>query len=202
MKARFAIACLVTVGGQVTAAQSLSRSERLARKQLEAALAAEPSATKALQGWCAARAIGGGRIVAKRVDGTKPTTSSHRHLLDVAPSETVGFRHVRLECADMALSEAYNWYVPGRLTPAMVATLGQSDAPFGSVAAPLHFTRQPLASQHARAPGCPPDTILSHRALLRLPDGKPLALVVECYLRASVGALRIIPFDPPPAPAP
>jgi hypothetical protein len=99
----------------------------------------------------------------------------------------IGYRHVRLSCGDVVLSEAHNWYLPGRLTPAMNAALAASDTPFGKVAAPLHFTRRPLDSRRGRAPACPADTVLSHRALLRLPDGQPLALVVECYTSANLG---------------
>ena len=51
---------------------------------------------------------------------------------------------------------------------------------------PLGFRRERLAAQRGRASDCPPGTVLSHRALLRLPDGHPLSLVTECYTRANL----------------
>ena len=98
----------------------------------------------------------------------------------------LGYRHVRLACGTNVLSEAHNWYVPGRLTPAMNAALAATTIPFGKVAAPLGFRRERLDSKRGARPECPRGTILSHRALLRLPDGRPLALLVECYTRANL----------------
>lgn len=77
--------------------------------------------------------------------------------------------------------------MPSRLTPEMNATLAGTDTPFGKVVAPLRFTRQRLEARRGRAEGCPRGTVLSHRAVLRLPDGRPISLVVECY---QDGALR------------
>ena len=50
----------------------------------------------------------------------------------------------------------------------------------------LNFRRERLDSTRGRTAPCPAGTILSHRALLRLQDGTPLALVVECYTRANL----------------
>ncbi len=58
----------------------------------------------------------------------------------------------------------------------------------GKVAAALRFTREPIASARRGDPGCPEGAISAHRALLRLPDGQPLALVVECYTAANLPA--------------
>lgn len=98
----------------------------------------------------------------------------------------MAYRHVRLSCGASVLSVAHNWYVPSRLSPDMNEALETSDTPFGKVVAPLRFTRERLASERGPAEGCPKDTILSHRAVLRLPDGRPLSLVVECYTRANL----------------
>jgi hypothetical protein len=38
---------------------------------------------------------------------------------------------VQLWCGDRLLSEADNWYVPSRLTPAMNTALETTDTPFG-----------------------------------------------------------------------
>ena len=68
----------------------------------------------------------------------------------------------------------------------MNTTLAQTDTPFGTVVAPLHFTRERLAARRGRMAECPAGTVLSHRAVLRRPDGLAISLVVECYTRASV----------------
>lgn len=107
-------------------------------------------------------------------------------MLDVDTNQSIGYRHVRLSCGGSVLSVAHNWYVPSRLPPEMNASLETSDTPFGKVIALLHFTRERLASKRGPAEGCPRDTVLSHRGLLRLPDGQPVSLVVECYTRANL----------------
>lgn len=109
-----------------------------------------------------------------------------RRLLGLPADAPLGYRHVRLSCGKATLSVAHNWYVPARLTPAMNATLSGTRTPFGKVAAPLGFKRERLDARRGPRPECPADTILSHRALLRLPDGRPLALLVECYTRSNL----------------
>ncbi|MDE2621396.1 MAG: hypothetical protein KGL54_14645, partial [Sphingomonadales bacterium] len=95
-------------------------------------------------------------------------------------------RHVRLTCGPATLSLAHNWYVPERLSPAMNRTLATTHVPFGKVAAPLGYRRERLGTLARRAPQCPPGTVLAHRAVLRLPDGRGLALLVECYTAANL----------------
>lgn len=126
-------------------------------------------------------------------DADAPPPADLRRLLGADAQTAIGYRHVRLSCGappagPVVLSEAHNWYLPSRLTAEMNATLAGSDTPFGKVAAPLHFARERLDSRRGRAPACPARTVLSHRALLRLPDGRPLALVVECYTAANLRA--------------
>ena len=154
--------------------------------QFEATLAAQDSATAALGAWCKARAIADPAVVtAQPVLGEDaPAPAGLNDLLQT--SAAPGYRHVRLACGPAVLSEAHNWYVPQRLTPEMNAALASSDTPFGRVAAPLRFTRERQAAQRGRAPGCPRGTVLSNRAILRLPDGIPLSFVVECYTRANL----------------
>lgn len=162
---------------------------------LEATLAAQDSATAALGQWCAARGLAEpeinraepATIRAEPVRGEahKPPHDVHRRLA-IATGEPIGYRHVRLSCGGKVLSEAHNWYVPARLSPAMNATLAQSDTPFGRVAAPLGYRRERLESRRGASADCPPGTILSHRAMLRLPDGRPLSLLVECYTAANL----------------
>jgi chorismate-pyruvate lyase len=110
-----------------------------------------------------------------------------RRLLRVGPDAPLGYRHVRLRCGETVLSVAHNWYVSSRLTPAMNRTLATGDTPFGRVAASLRFVRRRLAERRGPLPGCPRDTILAHKAVLVLPDGRPLSALVECYTRANLG---------------
>jgi hypothetical protein len=176
--------------------------------QFETALAAQPSATMALEGWCATRQF-------TYPDPAKVTAESFSYLgkktppiglhdkLGIGPNEIVGIRHVSLKCGNADMSEAHNWYVPSRLTPEMNDTLANTETPFGKVVAPLHFTREPLDSHRGPDADCPADTVLTHRALLHLPDGKPLALVLECYRSVVLrqpGPIFFIPIPSDPAP--
>ena len=156
----------------------------------EANLAAHASATVALGQWCEARGIARpARIRAELVRGLdEPPPPGLREALGVTADEALGYRHVRLVCGEAVLSQAHNWFVPGRLDPEMNRQLDESDTPFGKVAAALAFTREPIGSARRGDPGCPDDAISTHRALLRLPDGRGLAYVVECYTEANLAA--------------
>jgi len=155
----------------------------------EATLAAQDSATAALGQWCAARHIADpATITAAQVKGADSMPPPDLDdTLKLGEDQEAGYRHVRLSCGGKVLSEAHNWYAAQRLTPAMNQTLNTTDTPFGKVVGPLGFKRERLGVIEGAAPGCPRDTVLSHRALLRLPDGAPLALVVECYTPAVLG---------------
>ncbi len=160
-------------------------SPRLA--EFERTLAAQDSATAALGQWCRARGIADPPAIrAEQAGRTAQPSTEVRRLLGVSENEPLAYRHVRLACGPAVLSEADNWYVPGRLDAEMNRTLATTDTPFGKVVAPLGFRRERLAAQRGRAADCPPGTVLSHRALLRLPDGRPLSLVTECYTRANL----------------
>lgn len=174
-----ALAVLLTV--------SCAMPRRAALAEFESTLAAQDSATAALTQWCAVRGLADpARISAAQVPGLAALPAGLHRRLDIAPGAVPGYRHVRLSCGGRVLSDAHNWYVPQRLTPAMNEVLRTTDTPFGKVAAPLGFRRERLDSQRGRAQGCPKGTILSHRALLRLADGQPLALVVECYTSTNL----------------
>ena len=155
---------------------------------LEAHLAAHDSATESLTQWCAAEHIADPAVITARpVRGGKTTPPGNLHgLLAADAAEPIGYRHVELACGKRALSFAHNWYVPSRLTPAMNRALAETDTPFGKVAGSLKFRREPLETLFTPPPECPKDTVSAHRALLRLPDGRPLAYVVECYTRANL----------------
>jgi hypothetical protein len=154
----------------------------------EQTLAAQDSATAALGQWCAAQKLASPATIAAHPVQGKDALPPPDLDTTLHSEEEPAYRHVQLSCGDKVLSEAHNWYIPSRMTPEMVQVLATTDTPFGKVAAPLRFTRERMAALRGAAPSCPAGTILSHRALLRLPSGAPLALVLECYTAANIGA--------------
>ncbi len=114
---------------------------------LNASLLASRSATDTLTDWCAAHHMAADpKIVAHLERGiAKPISPAQRQDLDIGPDEPVVYRRVELACGSHVLSQADNWYVPSRLTPAMNAALLSSDIPFGRVVRPLHPRRQTIA---------------------------------------------------------
>jgi hypothetical protein len=161
----------------------------LAIAAFEANLAAHSSATAALQLWCDKRGIAPGATIAVEFvrDADAVAPADIHATLGVGADQPLGYRHVKLTCGPHVLSEAHNWYVPARLSPEMNRQLAEGQVPFGRIAASLNFTREPIASTRRGDPGCPVGAISTHRALLRLPLGSPLALVVECYTEANLG---------------
>jgi hypothetical protein len=168
---------------------------------LNASLLSRASATSTLEGWCATYGLAAPpKILAERVPNvSKEPTDEQRRDLRVTQTDTVRYRRVKLLCGPLVLSEADNWYVPGRLTAAMNKVLDTSDTPFGLVAKSLDFQRRtlsvtvlsPLLPQGCETmppariedmgEPCLPARVLEHRALLTLPDGTPLSEVVETY---------------------
>lgn len=166
---------------------ALSGCAALRLAEFERVLAAQDSATAALGEWCRSRRIADPPTIrAEQAPAAPHPTAEIRRLLGVSDGEPLAYRHVRLACGRTVLSEADNWYVPARLGAEMNRALATTQTPFGKVAAPLGFRRERLSEQRGRAPSCPAGTVLSHRALLRLPDGRPLSLVTECYTRANL----------------
>lgn len=182
----------------------LARVEILALLQsLNATLLSHDSATLTLDDWCVRHRLAapGTTIVAERVrDVTKAIAPEQRILLRVGADEPIRYRRVRLRCGAHILSEADNWYVPSRLTPAMNAALDDSDISFGRAVKDLHFRRQTLSAILLWSPlpadwdqrttviapedGATvviPEHVLEHRATLSLPDGTPFSQVVETY---------------------
>jgi hypothetical protein len=178
-----------------------ARVEALAVLQtLNADLLSHDSATLTLERWCDSHRLASPpRIVALRVpDVDKPPTPEQRRELGVTPADPVRYRRVKLMCGALVLSEADNWYVPGRLTPEMNKLLETTDNPFGVVVRALHFQRHTLAATLLWLP-LPagwemnpsardlvtdqpmPSQLLEHRAVLTLPDGTPFSEVVETY---------------------
>ena len=118
----------------------------------------------------------------------------------VAADEPVRYRRMQLFCGDKLLSEADNWYVPGRLTPEMNRLLDQTDTPFGRAVKDLDFQRQTLkatalwrplpegweleAAQQGRTGSLTvPDHFLEHRAILYTKALVPFSIVVETYTK-------------------
>ena len=120
--------------------------------------------------------------------GVKAPSSDQRHRLAVDLEEPVRHRHVRLACAGRVLSQADNWYVPGRLTPAMNQILDRSDTPFGRAVRNMPFRRQVLAVERlwVTTASPPPSWVLRHRALLIRADGAPISEVLETYSRDAL----------------
>jgi hypothetical protein len=157
---------------------------------LSARLLAAPSATAVLEAWCAERGLAADpRILAVRVPGIdKAPTPLQRERLAVGPDESVRYRRVRLTCGTHVLSEADNWYVPGRLTPEMNAALDGTQAPFGAVVRPLKPSRRNLSLHMVWRPGegtmpGPDAPLFSVEALLSA-DGVPFCEVAETYTGA------------------
>jgi chorismate-pyruvate lyase len=180
----------------------VSRVEALALLQtLNAELLSHDSATLTLERWCDSHRLASPpRIVAERVAGVdKPPTEEQRRELGVTATDPVRYRRVRLLCGAVVLSEADNWYVPGRLTPDMNRLLDTTDTPFGRAVQALHFQRHtisakllwlplpegwemsPLAARDRAGELMAPPGVLEHRAVLTLPDGTPFSEVVETY---------------------
>lgn len=168
---------------------------------LNAELLSHDSATRTLERWCSTHQLASpARIVAERVHGVeKAPTDEQRQQLRISGQDEVRYRRVRLRCGTLVLSEADNWYVPARLTPAMNRVLETSDTPFGVAVQELHFQRHTVSAEilwTVVPPGwemrrqlpaqdvselCVPTQVLQHRAVLALPDGTPFSEVVETY---------------------
>jgi chorismate-pyruvate lyase len=192
----------------------ITRLEALALLQtLNADLLSHDSATLTLERWCGAHRFEPARIVAERIPGAeKAPTEEQRQSLGVGVSDPIGYRRVRLRCGGYVLSEADNWYVPGRLTPEMNRFLDTTDIPFGRAVQPLHFHRRTLSAKLLWSPlpegwelgarmstETPttlqmPSEVLQHRAILTLPDGTPFSVLVETYTSA------VLAFPEPPHP--
>lgn len=201
------------VAASAAAAQSTSawsdtyagRLEVLALIQtLNATLLGSRSATATLERWCAEHQLAAEpTIKARLVRGAeKPITPEQRERLRVSADEPVRYRRVELACGDRVLSEADNWYVPGRLTSEMNRLLDETDTPFGRAVQALQPVRQtiavemhwsPLPSGWERQPAPDLCTIVStgllaiphklfeHRAVLYTADRTPFSEVDETY---------------------
>jgi len=130
------------------------------------------SASAVLEAWCAARSLP--PLAARRLVSKTPPDLSVRAALGARPGQIIRHRRVRLACGGHTLSEADNWYLPGRLTKAMNRTLDTTDVPFGLVVRPLKFTRRTLQARRSNRG-------FEIRALLVSSAGAPFSYVVEDY---------------------
>jgi chorismate-pyruvate lyase len=182
----------------------LARVEILALLQtLNADLLSHDSATQTLERWCADHRLADpARIVVKRVrDADKPIPADLRSRLAPGGDETIGYRHVRLQCGDHVLSEADNWYLPRLLTAEMNRQLDTTGEPFGKIVRPLAFRRRTLSAEllwsplpqrwemirasnrlaGESVPAHIPDAVLRHTAILYTSEQRPFSAVVETY---------------------
>ena len=156
--------------------------------RLKSDLLGKRSATEVLTAWCADLKLASPAVIrAEKVagGGALPETRV-RALLQVNANDTVRHRRVRLMCGTHLMSEADNWYLPARLTPAMNQALDTTDTSFrhGGVAARFHrrtLSAKTLNSRH---------TALEIRAILVTQAGMPFSLVVEDYSRDLVAGPR------------
>ena len=182
-----------------------SRLEMLALTQtLNAEILASTSATSTLEKWCGDHKMADDpRIVARAIAGAdKVPAPEQLQRLHVASAGEVKYRHVELRCGSHVLSEADNWYVPGRLTPEMNNVLETTEAPFGRVVRPLQPYRRTFAvtllwsplpagweqqlrpkkpSRGKARPLVLPKELFEHRAVLYTGDHQPFAEVNERY---------------------
>ena len=183
----------------------VSRVEALALMQsLSAEVLASTSATTTLEKWCGEHRLAENpQIVARRINAVeRPPTPEQRQRLQVTHGERVRHRRVELACGNHVLSIADNWYVPGRLTPAMNRELDTTDTPFGKVVRPLAPFRRTFAAKILWQPlpegwelvprpaGSAatgrlemPDALFEHRAVLYTSRNRPFAEVDEIYQR-------------------
>jgi chorismate-pyruvate lyase len=191
----------------------VARLQVLALEQtLNAEVLASRSATLTLEAWCRDHRLAGDpRILAEREkDVTKSPTAEQKQRLQVTSDNEVKYRRVRLHCGDRILSEADNWYVPGRLTADMNRLLETTDTPFGRAVQALEPYRQtfavkllwsplpdgwelrPITSSAAAASALTiPEALFEHRAVLYTRDRKPFSETDEVYRR------DVLAFPPP-----
>jgi len=217
---RFVIAVAVLLGCAPARAQDLpawpdtfeARVQALALIQtLNADVLASRSATATLEQWCRDHKLAEPPTIVATLmrNVSRPATVEQRQRLRVTEDDAVAYRHVRLRCGDRVLSEADNWYVPGRLTAEMNRLLETTDTPFGRAVQSLEPYRQtfsatllwsPLpdgwerASTALPAPArgalAIPDKLFEHRAILYTRDHMPFSEVDEIYQR------QILAFPP------
>ncbi len=223
MRAIFVLGLVATTSTSVPATAEpwrdgfVSRIEALALMQtLNASLLASRSATATLEKWCADHKMSPEpKIVARRVSAVeKPPSEETRRRLGVGAEEPVKYRRVQLACGEHVLSEADNWYVPGRLSDDINRALETTETPFGKAIAPLEPFRRTIemkmrwsplpdgwevsatAALPEKASGALsiPHDLFEHTAVVYARDQRPVSEVHETYTR------EILDFPAPAAP--
>jgi chorismate-pyruvate lyase len=183
----------------------LARVEALALIQtLNAEILGSRSATASLETWCRDHRLAAEpRIVADVIPGPPVSPAAEqRERLEIRGADEVRYRRVHLRCGSRVLSDAENWYVPGRLTAEMNRLLETTDTPFGKAVESLQPYRRTFAVRLLWAPLAPgweressalpaatggalaiPDALFEHRAVLYTRDHQPFAEVREVYQR-------------------
>jgi chorismate-pyruvate lyase len=217
--------------GPVTARSDLAPVESAADGDAHALIAAfnarlleSRTATSALETWCREHLLAKDSAIRARIIRTieKPLSAEQHERLRLRDTDIVKYRRVELTCGDQVLSEADNWYVPGRLTESMNHRLTTTDMPFGRVVEDLQPVRKTFlveflwnkeegvsAAREAKNAGAlghavprlaVPRLILRHRALVLTGDGTPFAEVQESYTSAILPAGGPEPADDRPGP--
>ena len=159
-------------------------------ERLNAELLAGRTATEVLEARCVALGLAPCVHALVRRDRLVAGETAARRRLDAA-GERLGYRRVSLMGGAHILSEAVNWYVASRLTPAMNAALETGEVPFGRVILPLGPSRRTVSTRILwDGEGVAPATILRHRALVVDGQGRPLAEVIENYRAVLVCGAR------------
>lgn len=177
MKSYLPLLVALALPARAEPAQDLAQS-------LNARILASSSATLALEKWCADHAMATPARIAARLlrSSDKPASAEQRARLGVDANTPIKYRRVQLYCGEHLMSEADNWYVPSRLTPAMNQLLEETDTPFGKVVQPLApyrrtFTTRMLMSGEA---------LFEHNAVLYTAHDLPIAEVRETYQRGAL----------------
>jgi chorismate-pyruvate lyase len=150
-------------------------------------LQTSPSATAILEDWCREYGFSAEPILLALpvVASRKAPTPIQCGRLAVGDPTVVRYRRVRLTCGGLVLSEAENWYVPGRLTGAMNRILDTTTTPFGRVVHPLAPSRRNLSLDVLWTPEAgeprPETPLFAIHAVLSTGDGTPFCEVTETY---------------------
>ena len=164
----------------------VSRLEALALIQtLNADILASRSATQSLEKWCRDHQLAETPAIVARAlrGGEQPPSAAQRQRLQIGEEDEVKYRRVQLLCGGRLLSQAENWYVPGRLSAEAPRLLDTTTTPFGTVVRSLEPYRRtfdvtllwkPLPTDWAIRPATRtaggalaiPDALFEHRAVL------------------------------------
>ena len=151
--------------------------------ELNSRLLAAKSATATLEQWCAEKHLADPALIRAVRDpkASRRLSLTERRRIGLGVHARVRYRRVRLMCGGHLMSEAENWYVPGRLTPAINALLDGSETPFGTAIRELAPTRRTLGVEWLHGAN-----LFRHRALVLDRDGRVLAEVVETYKMSAL----------------